>query len=567
MRMSKSTARRYTNMSTIFEKVKMGEINATPQRRLFTNLDYKKKSELIKPYLHPIDSFGLQRTLDRSYLNNTNDEANAFINRAINQGMLSKGGGNDVYKYVEELKKIYGKLPKEVFADIYNQYYTNIRNLKYENRDDKNKNRFRMVDKANDPVTKIITSGSNIKSLVFTKSMIEYFLTMLLKMQQEDPEEFEKFMQNLKGNGKGEQGKDETEGQGEGEGDGQDGEDQQEGESQKQGEGQTQDKKQGKDGGKKAGKGNTKAGDYSQQLEKILKKFTETPDDKTNKFFETQMNRAKETVDSLEQGLSEEDLKKMWADITSGTRTEMDKASSRINPENAKRLREELAKIQMNLSGLKTVIKNLLDKSIAFFSAKEKVIFDQFLDNPMIDEIQEYMYLHPKLRNICIDDLMVKEIERKGKIDIYVDVSGSMGSSANIKGKTGSDRISRLTFAKSLVLKLKEMDMLNEVYSFQSSVKKEGSTMSDIVFIDGNGGTNLNTVVNTIESNGKNALIITDAEDRCNVYTDKAFFIGVAGSDFTSFDSNVVAEYSRRSQIVVFDGNRIMKVDSKGNTV
>jgi hypothetical protein len=49
MRMSKSTARRYTNMSTIFEKVKMGEISSTPQRRLFTNLDYKKKAELIKP--------------------------------------------------------------------------------------------------------------------------------------------------------------------------------------------------------------------------------------------------------------------------------------------------------------------------------------------------------------------------------------------------------------------------------------------------------------------------------------------------------------------------------------
>lgn len=569
MRMSKSTARRYTNMSTIFEKVKMGEINTTPQRRLFTNLDYKKKSELIKPYLHPIDNFGLQRTLDKAYgvTNHYTNEAQGFINRAITAGILGKGGGKDVYSYINQLNKIYEKLPKEIFADIYNQYYTNIRNLKYENRDDKNKNRFRMVDKANDPVTKIITSGSNIKSLVFTKNMIEYFLTMLLKMQSEDPEEFEKFMQNLKGNGQGEQdAKGEEQGKGQGEGEG-DGDGQEEGDGQEQdGDGQ-QNQNSNKDGGKKAGKGDTKAGDYSQQLEKILKRFMENPDDKTNKFFDNQMNRAKETVDALEKGLSEEDLKKMWNDITSGTRNDMEKAVTRLNPENAQHLRDELAKIQMNLTGLKSTIKNLLDKSIAFFSAKERVTFDQFIDNPMIDEIQEYMYLHPKLRKICIDDLMVKEIERKGKIDVYVDVSGSMGSSAAIKGKTGRECITRLTFAKSLVLKLKEMDMLNDVYSFQNRVTKEGNTVSDIVFIDGNGGTSLNTVVSNIEKNGKNALIITDAEDRCTFYTDKAFFIGVAGSHFTAFEDSVVAEYSRRSQIVVFDGNRIMKVDSKGNTV
>ena len=72
-----------------------------------------------------------------------------------------------------------------------------------------------------------------------------------------------------------------------------------------------------------------------------------------------------------------------------------------------------------------------------------------------------------------------------GKMIAMVDVSGSMGSSAAIKGKTGRDCITRLTFAKSLVLKLKEMDMLNDVYSFQNRITKEGNTVSDIVFIDG----------------------------------------------------------------------------------
>jgi hypothetical protein len=558
MRMSKSTARRYTNMSTIFEKVKMGEISSTPQRRLFTNLDYKKKAELIKPYLHPIDDFGLKRTLDRTYgpgNNNNYSEQMAAIQNAITSGVLTKKDGKDAYTFLHKMREIYTKLPREIFADIYNQYYSNIKNLKYEDRNDSNKNRFRMVDKANDPVTKIITSGSNIKSLVFTKSMIEYLLTMLVKMEDEDPEEFQKFMNNLKGNGQGEQKEQGNNNQ------------PSEGEGESEEEGNPDEPSSSKDAGKKSGKGDTDKGDYSEQLEKILKRFTEEPDNKTQQFFDKQMDRAKETVDALEKGLSEEDIKKMWSDLTKGNLTDVDKVTTRLNPESAKNLRDELAKIRMNMSGLKSTIKNLLDKSIAFFSAKEKVTFDQFLDNPMIDEIQEYMYLHPKLRNVCVDDLLVKEIERKGKIDVYVDVSGSMGSSAEIKGLSRNERISRLTFAKSLVLKLKEMDMLNDVYSFQNRVSKEGNTVSDIVFIDGNGGTCLNNVVKKIEENGTNALIITDAEDRCQMYSNKAFFIGVAGSDFRSFEDNVVAEYSRKNQIVVFDGNRIMKVDSKGCTV
>lgn len=558
MRMSKSTARRYTNMSTIFEKVKMGEISSTPQRRLFTNLDYKKKAELIKPYLHPIDDFGLKRTLDRTYgsgNNNNYSEQMNVVQNAITSGVLTKKDGKDVYTFLNKMREIYTKLPREIFADIYNQYYSNIKNLKYEDRNKSNKNRFRMVDKANDPVTKIITSGSNIKSLVFTKSMIEYLLTMLVKMEDEDPEEFQKFMNNLKGNNQGEQKQQGNNNQ------------PSEGEGESEEEGNPDEPSSSKDAGKKFGKGDTDKGDYSEQLEKILKRFTEEPDNKTQQFFDKQMDRAKETVDALEKGLSEEDIKKMWSDLTKGNLTDVDKVTTRLNPESAKNLRDELAKIRMNMSGLKSTIKNLLDKSIAFFSAKEKVTFDQFLDNPMIDEIQEYMYLHPKLRNVCVDDLLVKEIERKGKIDVYVDVSGSMGSSAEIKGLSRNERISRLTFAKSLVLKLKEMDMLNDVYSFQNRVSKEGNSISDIVFIDGNGGTCLNNVVKKIEENGTNALIITDAEDHCQMYSNKAFFIGVAGSDFRSFEDNVVAEYSRKNQIVVFDGNRIMKVDSKGRTV
>jgi hypothetical protein len=176
--------------------------------------------------------------------------------------------------------------------------------------------------------------------------------------------------------------------------------------------------------------------------------------------------------------------------------------------------------------------------------------------------------LHPKFRSVMIEDMLVKETKKIGKIDVYVDVSGSMSSSAQIENdKGGYLDISRSTFAKSLVLKLKKMDLVNEVYSFENRVHKEGSKLIDILSLDGNGGTDLDKVIEKIRLNDKNALIITDAEDRCTKYSDKAFFIGVSGSRFNSFDTQVLREYHSKKQMVIFDGNRVLNVNEKGYAI
>lgn len=68
-------------------------------------------------------------------------------------------------------------------------------------------------------------------------------------------------------------------------------------------------------------------------------------------------------------------------------------------------------------------------------------------------------------------------------------------------------------------------------------------------------------------NNDRNGIIITDAEDYCSTYTDKVFFIGLNGARFNCFHDDVIAEYSRRDQVVVFNGQKIRKVDSLGNTI
>jgi hypothetical protein len=64
-----------------------------------------------------------------------------------------------------------------------------------------------------------------------------------------------------------------------------------------------------------------------------------------------------------------------------------------------------------------------------------------------------------------------------------------------------------------------------------------------------------------------NALVVTDAEDRCHVYSEKAFFIGVDGSNFRHFDAEIIQKYSDRNQVVVFNGSKISKVDKDGYVI
>ena len=109
--------------------------------------------------------------------------------------------------------------------------------------------------------------------------------------------------------------------------------------------------------------------------------------------------------------------------------------------------------------------------------------------------------------------------------------------------------------------------MLNEVYLFDTRLKKYRNDLISISMIDCGGGTSIDVAVNNIARGDKNALVITDAEDRCHHFTDKAFFIGLEGARFNHFDSEVIKQYSQRGQVVVFDGSKISKVDQYGNTI
>jgi hypothetical protein len=111
------------------------------------------------------------------------------------------------------------------------------------------------------------------------------------------------------------------------------------------------------------------------------------------------------------------------------------------------------------------------------------------------------------------------------------------------------------------------MNILKDIYAFDTKVRKISGSQYSILLMDDGGGTCINTVVNHIEKEKNNAIVITDAEDHCAIYTDKAYFIGVEGCRFNYFKDEVIEKYSENNQAVQFDGSGIRKINKKGKVV
>jgi hypothetical protein len=109
--------------------------------------------------------------------------------------------------------------------------------------------------------------------------------------------------------------------------------------------------------------------------------------------------------------------------------------------------------------------------------------------------------------------------------------------------------------------------MLNDVYTFNNSVKKYKKDPISIAILDTSGGTTINKAVESVQRNGVNAIILTDAEDHCNIYSEKVFFIGLKGARFNHFNNDTIAEYSKKDQVIIFDGSAINKVDQDGRMI
>lgn len=497
----------YKNVYTILEKVKKGEIEShyKDKEGLFGKINFYKKPDLIKPHLHYLDESRLTSIMDTHFSNKDDikDTFNRFTKTTAFRN-IPDDKKPDYNKFQAEVLDIYrSKFPKHLSKDIFKMFYNKIEKLDFEDRSEKNHGQFKFLEHSNNPVAKIMSENSQLKSAIFMKNIVGYYLMQLAMLKFQDEQAAKDLMDNI-----------------------------------------------------------TNGGDEfsNDKCDKAMKKMLDNQQSK--KMLEDAIREAQETCKSLDDAMDDEQQDQMFEACNEGGGSE----AAKLDGSYIENISRKIQSINLSLGNVKDKIKKLMDKSTSYFSAKETVQYENIFDANDTTGIEDYLFLHPKLRKVMAEDIMVKETKKIGKIDIYIDISGSMSSSCGITSTEGH-YISKLDFCKSFVYKLKQMDMLNELYTFENSVRHVKNDLVTIAMIQDTGGTDINKAVKKIVSNGVNAIVITDAEDHCDIYSEKAFFIGVQGSRFNGFNPNVIKEYSDKEQVIVFDGTTIQKVDERGYVV
>jgi len=500
-------AKQYKNVYTILEKVKKGEIKSyykDDDQGLFGKINFYKKPDLIKPHMHWLDEDRIDKIMDyHMYYGDykqAKDSYNKFAKSADYQKKIPDGQKPDFNAFVEKLRENYRNFPKHLVKDIFKMYYNPMEKLEFEERTEKNHTKFRFLENANNPVAKIMSQGSNLKSAIFARNILTNYLLRMTQMDYVDAEQSEKIKNGLNGNS-----------------------------------------------------------DFDNEgVDKAMDSMCNSAASK--KAMEEAIKEATEMCKSMDESLSDDIQEKMFENANKGG---SDGTAGTLTPDYIRIVSSKLEEIKLSMGCLKEKLKKLLDKSVSYFSAKKETVYEDLFNSDNMAGLDEFELLHPKLRKIFAEDLQVKDTRSVGKIDVYIDVSGSMSSTCGVRDVKGND-VSRIDFAKSMVAKLAQLDMLNDVYVFDTRVRKYKKDPVSIAMLDCNGGTTINNAIRNIEKNGVNAIIITDAEDGCDTYCDKAFFIGLNGARFNHFNDDVISEYSRKDQVVIFNGSTINKVDKKG---
>ena len=501
-----SSAKQYKNVYTILEKVKKGEIQShyKESEGLFGKLNFYKKADLIKPYVHYIDEDKIDSIVEAGLTDQSKikQEFDYFAKTSA-FGKLPEDKKPDFQKFYTKVRENFAKFPKHMKYDIFKMYYNKVDKLKFEERTDKNHTRYRFLEKANNPVGKIMTEAGNLKSAIFTRNMMMYYLMQMTQLEYIDPNAAQDLQNGL--NGDSEFNNDAAD--------------------------KAMDKMMGNQASKNA-------------LDRAMKD-------------------AQDTCKMMDETMGQ-DIQEQLFD--QANKPGSGNQAGKISPEYMRQVAGRLANIKLSMGALKEKLKKLLDKSTSYFSSRKITTYEDLFNAQDVSGLEDYELLHPQLRKIFAEDVQIKDTKAVGKIDVYVDISGSMSSGCGSRDADGN-QISRIDFAKSMIAKLKEMDMLNDVYLFDTRVKKYRNDLISISMIDCGGGTSIDAAVSSIVKNDRNAIVITDAEDRCSNFCDKAFFIGLQGARFNHFQSDVIRQYSLRGQVVVFDGESIHKVDQTGQTL
>ncbi len=482
----------------------------------FSKVKFKEKEEkdlcIISPKLHEIDRDVIHRVYE------------AITNK------------------VKDFKRL---CPPHFIYDLYSLYYNRKNEIIWDTSHQYNETKVKLLNKFNKEKYKIISNNSGVNSFFFLKYILQIINDFYRdEVSEEVREKIIEDLKNHKSQNKNNIQKNNTKQKNNTQKKEQHNTEESENKVEKEEEGEkTTNNANITDAGKQSGSNSLETPD--QVLEEVTKSNTDSDiDEKFDEFIED------ETISNK----IDKDINNLFDEITTLKDSELlntdDLQDERLedildNISKIDEIKEKLREIKFNKNSLQPLIKQVLNESRNYFSARTKSKDISLLESDTFSNLNNIEYLHPLLKKIKLFDITVSEKEPVGKLDVYYDISGSMNA-------TAYDDLSALTLTKAILLNMIRLGLTEDVYPFSSKVRDKINNEINVILSKANCGTSLCHVIDKIEETNRNSIIITDAQDYLNIYSEKAFFIGIN----TNFAGIQDERYRMNNQLIHYDASK-----------
>lgn len=417
-----------------------------------------------------------------------------------------------VVDYVAKVTEKECTLPQHMINDVYSMYVNE--DIKRRPSNPNSDIKHMVLDRVYNSLTKIVTKDSPLFSEILTRELALY----MQDIEREIKEEEEKKNGGGSGEGAGEDSEEDKSSPfdiG-----GEDGEDN----------GESDDPS-----GLKAGDGHDMKG-HGEWIDKVNEIL-----DRNDKKLEQSFNKADEIIKDLEEKLGPKALSELANENTDF----LDKIES---------IKGALERVSFSRESIKEVLVKILNESQNYFSSKYTNVEESLFESEQFEDLYGLEFLHPIFRMASIMDVGNMTRVYRGKMDLYLDCSGSMGATENFEGQ--NIRMSDLV--KGIAMVMFRLDMIDKLYFFDGGLYEiKNINEFTILGFNKSGGTDFNQVVDQVAANGRNSVVITDGEDTVKKYIKNIFWVGVGGTTFNGYygGEGAFATYKSMKQCVTYNSN------------
>jgi len=185
-----------------------------------------------------------------------------------------------------------------------------------------------------------------------------------------------------------------------------------------------------------------------------------------------------------------------------------------------KSIAKELSNVKINKNDIEKFVKSSIKSFNNAFKGHRHTNEEDFFE---AEEIEDFTDYHLLSNEALFDEMSVVNSRYSMKYDIYVDCSGSMDGEVYY----GEAEMKRISLAKILAYKMNKMNLIGDIYGFESHVYQIKDIMNEL---SANGGTSIDACVRNIQETGRPSIILSDGDDTIKIDDTNVFLFTICSS-------------------------------------